>query len=234
MKTKKLILLLWVVFAVFFASSCEKKRLDRSGDEDLVHYLDYVFDEVVVPEAIRIRSNTNTSLNTSRTILFLSIEGKSYRAHRDDKVVPKPVSDFCERIGDIPRPKQYRRVSPIGGRALNRGITAIAIESEQDYNANHPAGTNLAPIVEVNYVSLDVDFKNLLSNGGSTDGIGIGYTRLLSEGIVECQIPSLRDIRLVFTEAPSQPKVKLRFVVTFDDGTSLERTEELEIHEAKS
>lgn len=220
----------WLLASLIAGLSCasctkdEPKEEVYIGPEGEESYLDHVFQEVVVPKKIK----TTSYVSQLGSYLNLTFEGDIYRDQGRPYAVPKPLSEFRKRIGDEYRKGAYINYAPFGRRTLTKGLVSLEIVSVDGYNAKYPAGSSLAPIVKVDYSSFDVNFEQAIALGGGSLPKMKSYYRLLSEGIADAKLPG-STLTLSFLEAPSQPKVELSFVVTFDDGTTLEDTEELEI-----
>ncbi|MDO4707871.1 MAG: hypothetical protein Q4A61_05585 [Porphyromonadaceae bacterium] len=237
MKTRTFILTMLAILASIALNSCSKQDDPSKQQGEHTYYFDHIFDAVLVPRRLKLLTFTHPTydkeLNTPRTKLFLRIEGDSHGKQIDGSA-REPLKKFRERIGDRPRTNHYFGTYPGGFKALHQGIEALQVEAVEDYNANYRTGSNLSSIVEVTYASFDASFKRLISSdNGNLNQIAKRYKRMLSDGISECKLPTPLDIMLDFKEAPKMPKVKLRFVLSLEDGSTLELVSEQEIKEAR-
>ncbi|MDO4707738.1 MAG: hypothetical protein Q4A61_04875 [Porphyromonadaceae bacterium] len=238
MTTKSIVWVMLAVLASVVFSRCGQTdpTIDGGDTEENRYFYDYIFGSIMVPSQLKIKTWTHPvydkELNTPRTKLFLEFDGEVYSDRRDTPAVPKPLEEFRTRVGDVYRVDYYESYRPGGEVAIGLGIAALSVEAVDDYSTVYKAGASLAPITEVTYFSWDIGLaKLILGERKRPIDLEEKYTRMLSDGIEQCRVPFPSFIKFNFLEAPSQPRVKLRFVVTFDNGSQLECTEEVEIRE---
>lgn len=231
MKTKYFILTMLTLLVGIVLSSCSKKDEEerrRRGGSTPSHY---VIHEAYNPIAFTLSAPPTAYLDETtraRTPLYIIFKTEVYGEFRRNPQGLKALEALRKRIGDVYRDKPYER----GYTPMIKGISNIIIETAEDYNANYPAGSSLAPIASITYRSFDQDIKNALAgNRLSLSELGNQYTRLLTEGIIDCAFPTGHSITVDFTEAPAQPRVNLRVTLVFDDGSRQKRAITTEIHE---
>lgn len=215
-----------------------KEEEPKGGDGPLdghATYFDHVFYEVKKLSHLQIeiihQPDDRQMPGGSRSRVYLDFIGTIYK-ELDGTATP-PLAEFRKRVGDVYRANHYYAWYPQALTTLLYGFKSFSIETLGIYNERYPAGAKLNPIIEVMYISYDALFKRLLA--GETQNLledPSCYYKKLIEPLEDCSIPSLRGVIFRFLEAPSQPRVKLRFVVTFDNGSQLELTKEVEIREA--
>lgn len=238
MKARDLILMLLIAVASVAVSGCNKQEpqgmdLPPLGIRESSNY---AFDIMLYPRSLLVRSIEPGKFNSSeRSMLSVSFKGEIYDATQDQSVAHELLKDFRSRVGDVYRPSHYTLPNmPHTTSALGKGIVSISIEAVEDYNANYPAGSSLAPIAEISYSSFDVDFAHLLTV--QQPGLypkRMEYKRLLSEGLLDMKIPSTLDMNISLKQAPSKSKVKLLIAIRFVNNTTIQQIEEVEILEAK-
>lgn len=225
MKTIDLIWAFCLTLMVVVPFGC-KEKTEPSGSQVVLGgpygYQDYAFHYVVAPTKMKI---SQSETRGKHPVLYLDFDGPIYSDRQGYKIGLQELQEFRQRVGDSYR-QQYYEIPPYPVNVLARGITSLLVEAVEDYNENYGAGASLAPIIKVSYWSWDASFYSDSFKGRLDHE---QYTRLLSEGLVNTKLPESRGISVRLTEAPSQPRVKLRFVVTLDNGTQLELTEEVEI-----
>lgn len=223
MKTRDLIWQFLLALVVVIPLGC--KETDKPTEGGFRGYQDYAFRYVIMPKRLKMGTMLEERRDPSIMRLRIDIDGPVLSDWEGHSSGLQELQEFRQRVGDTYR-YQYYEVRPYPVQVVARGITSLSVEAVEDYNENYLAGVSLAPIIEVSYWSWDASFYSNSFNGVLHHE---AHTRLLSEGLMDTRLPVPKQIMLDFLEAPSLPRVKLRFVVTFDNDSQLELTKEVEI-----
>ena len=157
---------------------------------------------------------------------------------------------YARKMGDGHYPNPVS--TPVDNETTLYGITEIAVEALSDYNHKHPRGSSLNPICVLSYESLypfissgytsekDADYsgESYLSSLGHTayqhrrlsdrwqiklPGISYAYPNWDPEDYIGNYLGFLE-----FTQAPDEPKQKIRVTLTLENGEKLRAETEID------